>query len=67
MGYSERMTEVELGVGEQVKTYERRKTEKKKSREWVLGAAELRRWQLEKKKNRAKQRKKAFAKFGEAT
>ena len=36
MGYSERMTEVELGVGEQVKTYERRKTEKKKSREWVL-------------------------------
>ena len=39
----------------------------KKSREWILGAAELRRWQLEKKKNGAKQRKKVFAEFGEAT
>ena len=46
---------------------EEKPRKKKKSREWVLGAAELRRWQLEKKKNRAKQRKKAFAEFGEAT
>ena len=67
------MTKVELGVGKQVKTYGKRKTkkksflEKKKSREWILGAAELRRWQLEKKKNGAKQRKKVFAEFGEAT
>ena len=29
MGYSNQMTEVELGVGEQVKTYGKRKTEKK--------------------------------------